>query len=394
MTTVLGAAGGSSALDEGRHRQLLEGMLCAVPLRLALLDMELRFVWVGPGLGRALGFETEGCLGRSIGEVAPALANWLEPLIGNLLATAPAGGACDFALGDCSIEESDRAGRGELRLVTDAEGGVIGVVIVVSSAALPDATALVASRERAWCVFLERFAHDLRNPLTPILAAAQMLRRYGADKPEIVEWAAVAIERQARQLNARLEDVLALARAKQGTLVVAADDVDLGPILEQLVAEFRPLAQEGGLILDAEFPCRGLPVRGEKTRLELILRVLLTRAIETTSSGGSLEIHAVRAADQILVRVSDTGVGFETTMSEAIFDPLDCEDPTSSPRRSHNDRVGLALARVLATRLGGSLMAFSAGTDRGAEFVLQLPIGDVTLSGQCRQDGPPGDLLL
>ncbi|MGY6217475.1 sensor histidine kinase [Methylolobus aquaticus] len=392
--TPEGDAGGSAGINQGCSRQSLEALLCAIPLRLGLLDLELRFVWVGPGLGRALGFDAEDCLGRSIREVAPALADWLEPLIAELLATVPAVGARAFTVGNCPGDESDDAGRVELRLVTAAGGGIIGVAIVVSPAAsaLLDARRLVATRESAWCKFVERFAHDLRNPLTPILAAAQLLRRHGVAKAEIVEWAAVAIERQVRQLNSRLDDVVALAQAKQGALVVTEGDLDLGAILEQVIAEFLPLVQAGGLMLETDFPRSGLPVRGEKVRLERILGVLLTRAIDTTPSGGNIKIQAVKKNDQILVRVHDSGVGFETMMSESVFDPFGPEDPSSQTRRNHNDHVGLALARALVRRMQGSLTAFSAGMGRGAEFVLRLPIADTSHFGEALQDAPQGNL--
>ena len=391
--TLEGAAGGSSAFNQACSRQLLEGFLGTVPFCLALLDLQFRFVWVGPGLGSALGFEAEDSLGRSMREVAPVLANSLEPLIGELLATGPSGGARDFAVGNYPDGEPDCARRAELRIVTSAGGEVIGFAIVASpvAGALREATPHLADREAAWCMFVESFAHDLRNPLTPILAAAQLLRRCGVEKPGIVEWAAVAIERQVRQLNTRLDDVLTLARAKRGALVIAADDLDLAAMLEQVIAEFQSLAQEGGLVIEAQVPACGLPVRGEKARLERILRILLTRAIETTPSGASVKIQAVRATDHIQVRFHDSGTGFETAMSESVFDPFDRQDPSSQLKRSHNDRVGLALARALVMQMRGSLAASSAGIGRGAEFVLRLPITDKSLLPHAPQDPLRGD---
>ncbi|MBM4201067.1 MAG: HAMP domain-containing histidine kinase [Gammaproteobacteria bacterium] len=227
--------------------------------------------------------------------------------------------------------------------------------------------------ERRWYTFFARFVHDLKNPLTPILTAAQLLRRYGVEKPDVVEWAAITIERQTQQLSVKLNVALDLARAAMGQLQIAGTPLDLQPLLARALDTIRAPAEEAGLALSVRMPSNALGVFGDAGRLEQVVMLLLLRAVETTPKGGRIDLAASIEGQEVVVRVSDQGLGFDAAVLKTLFDPFGTAD---EPGLQKEVPVGLALARALVMLHGGGLSASSAGVGRGAMFVMRLPVFD------------------
>jgi signal transduction histidine kinase len=220
--------------------------------------------------------------------------------------------------------------------------------------------------------FLETFAHDLNNALTPLLSAAQMLQRYGTTKPDVVDWAGISIERQVRQVSSNVNDLLDLTRAALGKLELSNAKLDLTPVLSSAIERCRPLAADRNRMLHADLPNRELWVLGDAARLEQAMHELLSNAIAFTLVGGPIELTAALEGQHVVIRVHDTGSGLAPEILATLFDPFAEADGTGF-RKMRGRGVGLALAHRLIALHGGTLRAFSQGLGQRAEFVTCIP---------------------
>lgn len=229
--------------------------------------------------------------------------------------------------------------------------------------------------------FLALLTHELRTPLSPILTWAELLRSEssGADgsasmDPAQTASAVGAIERNARALQAMIDDLSVAARSASGRLPYAPERVDLAPIVTDVVAGFRGEAEGKGVRVGVKCD-PSLPVEGEARRLRQVLRNLVGNAVKFTSHGGEVEVEATRSDDMVRLVVSDTGRGLGAADLSRIFDRV---WPLSSAitRRHRGLGLGLAVVRRLVQLHGGSVVAESGGEGQGAVFAIELPAAE------------------
>lgn len=232
----------------------------------------------------------------------------------------------------------------------------------------------LAGADRARDELLSALSHELRAPLTPILGWTQVLK-HGPVDPVRLRSAIEAIERNARRQVGVVSSLLDLARAREGRLELALEEVSLRDLAFQTAEDRAEAAQRSGLALvrrglgEEEAP---LVVRADPDRLEQVLGEVLDNAIKFTPSGGSVTIGAGARGDRVYVEVADTGAGIEPARLEDVF-RASWEAPEPGGRRRAGLGSGLALARLLAQANGGTLDVASAGAGLGSTFTLTLP---------------------
>lgn len=360
-----------------RRLVCLEELLATAPVGLGLLNTECQYLWVNPILAKVNGRTMEDHVGRTMQEIRPDIGETLGPLLRGLLATG--GPVPDFMIGRIGPDPygSPLQWRGRLRLLRASDHVVLGIGVVIEpqlsewNERTPAAPSPTEELDRQRYGLIETLVHELKNPLTPILSAAQMLQRYGTKKPDVVAWAGVSIERQARQLNAAVNDYLELARAALGKLDLRQSKLDLKPVLERAI-EACPEPQRGCPSLNLKLPSCELWVLGDTVRLGKVLHHLLLNAVQFTPPEGHVTLAAAIEDDHVVIRVSDTGDGVDPEALERIFEPFFQMDDAQF-RKTRSMGVGLALARRLITLHGGTLHAVSRGRGSGTEFVARLP---------------------
>jgi signal transduction histidine kinase/ActR/RegA family two-component response regulator len=216
--------------------------------------------------------------------------------------------------------------------------------------------------------FMAVLGHELRNPLSPIAAALQLLRMQGVSSPEVE-----IIDRQVAHLTRLVDDLLDIARVTQGRLELRTRPVDLVDALGRSVEAVRPLVSRSQQVLEVEVEPDGLPVLADPERLTQIFTNLLVNASRFSPAGGRITVSAARVDETAVVRVRDRGVGIEPGMLERIFGSF-VQQRQSSDRPRGGLGLGLAIARNLARLHGGRLYACSEGAGQGSEFVLELPV--------------------
>jgi CheY-like chemotaxis protein/two-component sensor histidine kinase len=175
-----------------------------------------------------------------------------------------------------------------------------------------------------------------------------------------------------------LDDLLDVLRITRGKIQLRRELLDLRNIAEQVIESMRPQASEHKLMLNFRPPEGPLPIDGDPTRIEQILRNLLNNAIKYTPQGGSIwvVVDAEPGADghmEAVIRVRDTGIGIEPQVLEHVFD-LFAQAKQSLARTQGGLGIGLTMVKSLAELHGGRSEAFSEGPDQGSEFTVYLPL--------------------
>ncbi len=218
--------------------------------------------------------------------------------------------------------------------------------------------------------FLATLAHEIRNPLAPMMNAIALLRR--ADVPEAARGKSIAIlDRQLKHVVRLIDDLLDVSRISTGKLSLHKEDVDLVSVLRSALELIEPVARELRLALAVREDEPEIVVEADPARLLQVFSNLLSNACRYTPAGGRVTVSVERAADRVEVSVEDTGVGVDASMHERIFDLFEQGDK-SLERGNTGLGIGLTLARQLVTLHGGTLRVESEGRGHGSRFIVGL----------------------
>jgi PAS domain S-box-containing protein len=230
----------------------------------------------------------------------------------------------------------------------------------------------LARSDREKSDFLAVLSHELRNPLAPIRNSLRLLERVEPGS-EHDRRARAVLQRQTQQLARLVDDLVDITRIGRGKLEIARARLELRELVRRVCEDQRSVYDERGVTLAFVEASEPLWVDGDASRLAQIAGNLLNNALKFTSPGGRVDVTVARQGTRGEVRVRDTGQGIATADLGRIFEPYVQAEGQGTQGRSGLG-VGLALARELARRHGGDVLASSAGLGHGAEFVLALPL--------------------
>ena len=219
--------------------------------------------------------------------------------------------------------------------------------------------------------FLAMLAHELRNPLAPISAAAEVLRQGHASDPRLRRTSEI-VTRQVRHMATLIDDLLDASRVTRGIVDVDRAELDLRDIVTAAVEQVAPHVEGRRQRLRVAPMQDAAPVAGDRKRLVQVLTNLLDNASKYTPEGGAIDVALARDDAWTTLRVRDDGIGVASELRERIFD-LFVQGPRSADRAQGGLGIGLALARRLVELHGGTLACASAGANQGSEFVIRLP---------------------
>ncbi len=253
--------------------------------------------------------------------------------------------------------------------------GTIGVSVVVilgllwlSSCRLREIMARLRQADRFKDDFLSVLGHELRTPLASVANASTLLKGGEPGEVQLPE----LIHGEARHMARLLDDLLDVTRIKRGTLALQETTVDLSELVAGVVASARTRVASSGHLL--KFECEpGLSVRGDAVRLVQVVSNLLTNALRYTPSEGTITVSLVRAEQDALITVQDTGMGFDEALRTRLFEPF-VQGPPLPGQLPQGLGVGLALVQQLVERHHGTVRAHSDGAGKGARFEVRLPL--------------------
>jgi CheY-like chemotaxis protein len=222
--------------------------------------------------------------------------------------------------------------------------------------------------------FLATLAHELRNPLAPLLNGLQIMRLSQRD-PAAMEQARAMMERQLGQMVHLIDDLLDVSRISLGKITLRRSRVELSKIIQQAVETSRPLIDASGHQLTVELPSQSVLLDADATRLAQVVSNLLNNAAKYTEPGGRIALLVERLASEVAIRVRDNGVGIPPAMLPQVFEIFTQVD-RSIERSQGGLGIGLSLVKGLVEMHGGSVEAHSSGPGQGSEFVVRLPIAE------------------
>lgn len=231
--------------------------------------------------------------------------------------------------------------------------------------------------------FLAVLAHELRNPLAPIRNAVQVLQ-WMPELAPVARQAVGIIARQSATLTRLLDDLLDINRLNQGKITLHKTLLDLRAVITNAVEAAQPLVQARRHSLQTDLPPTDVPMQGDAVRLAQVIVNLLSNAAKYTPQGGRITIQlrqdtSEQAEPHAVLRVSDSGIGIPVDALRTIFEPYrQVLEPSDTEPGGLG--LGLTVARRLVELHGGTIEARSAGSGQGSEFIVELPVAQLSAS--------------
>lgn len=386
------------AREDGREAaaQALAGEMGARHLLLFVQDPELKVMLPGPGMPKTLrsGPSWRALLRRLVDE--PEATSEVDVLGGRWHARAVVRGHCAFVLlGEQQPPDVPPAFREALTLLAEvlraqqalrvgmaeaAEARLAALRAQQLAAALDAARAAAAELNRQLRVehqqkdeFLAMLAHELRNPMAPVVAGIEILKRLAPGDVARRDRQLAIMGRQMQQLTHLVDDLLDVSRVSRGLIELRREVLPLNDVLTAAIEATRPLMASRRHTVASGFTQTGMNVIGDRVRLVQVFSNLLNNAAKYTNPGGRIEIETCRAGGNARVSIRDNGAGIPRDMLGAVFEMF-TQVPGSLDRAPGGLGIGLTLVRTLVALHGGEVVAHSDGPGCGSEFVVNLPL--------------------
>lgn len=220
--------------------------------------------------------------------------------------------------------------------------------------------------------FLATLAHELRNPLSPIKAAAQMMQ-IDDEKPQRLKELSSLIERQADHMVRLIDDLMDVSRITRGQLALRLSPVELHSVINDAIETASPLIHNSQQNLHLDAWQAPLYVQGDATRLTQVVSNLLNNAAKYTPAAGDIWLSVQREADQAVIAVRDNGIGLDQASCTHVFEMFAQVD-ASKERGQSGLGIGLSLAKNLVDLHAGSISVSSPGLMQGCCFEIRLPL--------------------
>jgi PAS domain S-box-containing protein len=218
--------------------------------------------------------------------------------------------------------------------------------------------------------FLAMLGHELRNPLSPIVTALQLMKMRG-DLQSTKEQG--IIQRQVDHLIRLVDDLLDVSRITRGKVELRTETVEIAQVLARAVEMASMLFEQRRHRLTIDVASTGLLWCGDATRLAQVVSNLLTNAARYTDAGGDIRLRATREGDQVAISVKDNGRGLSPELRPRVFE-LFFQGHRGLDRAEGGLGIGLALVKNLVELHGGTVEALSEGPGQGSEFIVRLSL--------------------
>jgi signal transduction histidine kinase/ActR/RegA family two-component response regulator len=222
--------------------------------------------------------------------------------------------------------------------------------------------------------FVATLAHELRTPIGAVLGWATLLRM-AAEDPDQRERALQVIERNARQQNQLISDLLDINQAVAGKLRLDLRPIDPVQVIDAAIDAVRPAADAREVQIETDLEVTDRQVLADAARMEQIVWNLLSNAVKFSEPGAMVTVRATREDGFVCITVADTGQGIDPEIIPDLFDRYRQAD-SSSTRRHGGLGLGLAIVKHLVELHQGRVQLHSDGPGRGTRCTVALPIAD------------------
>jgi signal transduction histidine kinase/CheY-like chemotaxis protein len=222
--------------------------------------------------------------------------------------------------------------------------------------------------------FIATLSHELRTPLNALVGYARMLRR-GLIPSKDHAQAFEVLDRNATALTNIVNDIFDMSRVSSGKLRLNVRRIDVSALVSQCMEAIEDVARSKPVRVEIALPAEPVKADVDPDRIQQVVWNLLSNGVKFTPAGGRIDVSVTPAdaSGRIALTVSDTGIGIAPDFMPHVFDRFRQGD--SRLTREHGGLgLGLAIVRHLVELHGGTVEASSAGTGRGATFVVRVPV--------------------
>ena len=356
-------------IEVARKLRLYETILSSTSDLVYVLDLNLRFAYANTALLAAWGLSWSDAAGKSWLELgyskedADTLEHEIRQAIESKIAVK-----CIGAFGSKSNRMFEYAFVPVLGTSQEVEA-IVGTARDVTETHQAKRELQDAAQRRE--EFITLLAHELRNPLAPILNGLHILQ-LGASDQATLNAVVGMMERQMSQMVRLVNDLIDVSRITRNALKIERTHLLLSDIVATAVEAARPLISKKGHSLSVLLPPEPIALNADRTRLTQVLVNLLSNSAKYMSAGGEIRLRVEGHPDSVTIAVADDGIGITEDELPRVFEMF-----ARSARAMDTDRdglgVGLSLTKSLVEMHGGKIRAESGGTGKGCQFVVTLP---------------------
>lgn len=228
----------------------------------------------------------------------------------------------------------------------------------------------IRDNDRAKSDFLAMLAHELRNPLAPLVSTLDFLHLSSESDAETARAVSV-MAKQVRTMRRLLDDVFDITLATRRQIALEREVTDLRTVLAQAAETVEEHVRARRHTLTLALGDVPIPVSADLVRIEQVLVNILRNAVKYTDPGGHIHAECALDGETAVVRVHDNGSGIAPHLRDAIFEPFR-RGVDNTPETSGLG-IGLSLTKMLVELHGGTITAESPGIGRGSTFTIRLP---------------------
>lgn len=219
--------------------------------------------------------------------------------------------------------------------------------------------------------FLAMLAHELRNPLAPVSAAAELLA-LGKLEAGPAKKASQVIIRQVKHMTELVDDLLDVSRVSRGIITLKMTSLDMKIVVGNAIEQVRPLIESHQHTLAITLAPTRAYVKGDEKRLVQVIANLLNNAAKYTPPGGTISVEMSVTDTEVCIGIADNGVGIDPAIQGIVFELFEQVRHTSD-RVLGGLGIGLALVRSLTQLHGGTVACQSEGIGHGSRFTVRIP---------------------
>ena len=231
--------------------------------------------------------------------------------------------------------------------------------------------AMLRDQDRRKDEFLVTLAHELRNPIAPMLYAIALMKR--DQDPSRLARRVDVIERQAAHMVRLVDDLLDVSRINRGRVELKRELIDIAPLLVQAVEAATPALEGSRHRVTLQLPDVSAPVNADPARLVQVVTNLLNNAAKYTPEEGDIRLSSWVDGPMVVVELEDNGLGIPPEDQVRLFD-LFTQLPHTGQKAHGGLGIGLSLVRSLVEMHGGRVSVRSAGLNQGSTFRVELPL--------------------
>ncbi|GAA4453206.1 hypothetical protein GCM10023156_23810 [Novipirellula rosea] len=347
-----------------------------------MMDSQCRATTWNDGVRQVLGFDEHEFLGR---DIRPLIFTPEAHASGTVDAEFEKAVKNDSASDDRWMQRKDGSqfwASGITTSIHDRSGALVGFSKVMrdmteqkrNSDELSRLAAELSEESRRKNEFLATLAHELRNPLSPIKSAVQLMSMMELSGE--VDELRVTMDLQVDQLVRLLDDLMDVSRIGRGKIELKRQAIEMRTIIDSAIENSRALIESNQQELSVDVPEEGLTVHVDPARLTQVICNLLNNASKYSDVNCKIEVIAEHVGEHVVVTVKDNGSGIAPERLSDIFEMF-AQIEDSVERGTAGLGIGLTLVRTLVELHGGTVSAHSDGVDQGSEFSIKIPIATV-----------------